>query len=49
MKGSVDVAQTIETSLHTRRGSMLVGSMNPRRRRGKADVSVEAILMNDGL
>jgi hypothetical protein len=49
MKGSVDVAETIETSLNTRRGSMLVGGMNPRRRRGKADVSGEAILTNDGL
>jgi hypothetical protein len=46
MKGSVDVAQTIRTYLNTRRGSMLVGGMNPLRGRGKADASDEAILRN---
>ncbi|KAL2801691.1 hypothetical protein BJX63DRAFT_426577 [Aspergillus granulosus] len=46
MKGSVDVAQAIRTYLNTRRGSMLVGSMNPLRGRGKADASDEAILTN---
>jgi hypothetical protein len=49
MKGTVDVAETIKTSLNTRRGSMLVGGMNPRRGRGKADASGEAILTNHRL
>ena len=46
MKGSVDVAQTIRTYLNTRRGSMLVGGMNPLPGLGKADASDEAILKN---
>lgn len=45
MEGSVDVAQTIRTYLNTRRGSMLVGGMNPLRGRGKADAFDEAMLM----
>lgn len=39
MKGSVDVAQAIRTYLNTRRGSMLVGGMNPLLDLGKADAS----------
>ncbi|GLA44624.1 hypothetical protein AnigIFM63309_004388 [Aspergillus niger] len=45
-KGSVDVEQTIRRYLNTRRGSMLVGGMNPLRGWGKADTSDEAILTN---
>ncbi|GKZ98234.1 hypothetical protein AnigIFM59636_002467 [Aspergillus niger] len=44
-KGSVDVAQTIRRYLNTRRGSILVGGMDPLRGRwGKAGSSDEAIL-----
>jgi hypothetical protein len=46
MKGSVDAAQTITTYLNRRRGSMLVGGMNPLRGLGKADASNEAMLTN---
>jgi hypothetical protein len=46
MEGSVDVAQTIRTYLNTRRGSMLVGGMNPLRELGKADASDDAMLTN---
>lgn len=49
MKGSADVAQTIRRYLNTRRGSMLVGGMNPLRGRGKADTAHEAILTNHRL
>jgi hypothetical protein len=44
MEGSIDVAQTIRTYLNTRRGSMLVGGMDPLRGLGKADASDEAML-----
>ena len=47
MKGSVDVAQTIRRYLNTRRGSMLVGGMNPLRGLEKADPSDEAILTDN--